>query len=377
MEYDVSIELRTIEALVFRVPIEKPVRTSFGIMHSRPMLLVRAVDAAGNEGWGEVWCNFPSCGAEHRARLIQETVAPLLVGQRFASPRDAYEMASRKLEVLAIQTGEPGPLAQAVAGIDIALWDLVARRNGVNVQKVLCGRFVGELPAYASGINPDQAEAQMDGARADGHRAFKLKVGFGEERDLANLTSLKARLETGERLMADANQAWDLGTARTMARKIDGFDLGWLEEPVRADTPLADWQALAREVKTPLAAGENQRGDAEFDAAIASGAFAIIQPDIGKWGGFSGCLPMVKRALEGGRRFCPHWLGGGIGLMAAAHLLAAAGGDGLLEMDVNPNPLRTLIEPLPEVRNGRIHLPDAPGLGVGPRLDELQRFAVV
>ncbi len=70
------IRLAAIEATAYRVPIETPVRTSFGIMRDRPAVLVRAVDDDGAEGWGEVWCNFPSVGAEHRARLVAEVVAP-------------------------------------------------------------------------------------------------------------------------------------------------------------------------------------------------------------------------------------------------------------------------------------------------------------
>src|SRR3712207_2089946 len=107
------IRLAAVEATAFRVPIETPVRTSFGIMRDRPAVLVRAVDEDGAEGWGEVWFNFPSVGAEHRARLVAEVVAPQFLGRGFSGPEEAFRAASRGLEVLAIQTGEAGPLAQA------------------------------------------------------------------------------------------------------------------------------------------------------------------------------------------------------------------------------------------------------------------------
>ena len=108
-------------------------------------------------------------------------------------------------------------------------------------------------------------------------------------------------------------------------------------------------------------------GDRVFDAAIASRAFAVVQPDCAKWGGISGCLPVARRIRAAGLRYCPHYLGGGIGLLASAHLLAAAGGEGALEIDANPNPLRTLLwGPLGEVRAGRVRLSGEPGLGVEP-----------
>lgn len=103
----------------------------------------------------------------------------------------------------------------------------------------------------------------------------------------------------------------------------------------------------------------------------------MLQPDLAKWGGFSGCLPVARRALAAGLRFCPHYLGGGVGLIAAAHLLAAAGGRGMLEIDANPNPLRTLLMgPLASVADGMSSLSDEPGLGIVPDLQALAEFRV-
>jgi L-alanine-DL-glutamate epimerase-like enolase superfamily enzyme len=174
----------------------------------------------------------------------------------------------------------------------------------------------------------------------------------------------------------DANQAWDLSTAVEMARKLATYGPIWLEEPLAADAPLHDWRHLAAASPIPLAAGENLRGEAAFDEAIGSGALGVIQPDVAKWGGITGCLPLARRIVAAGLRYCPHWLGGGIGLMASAHLLAVAGGDGLLEVDSNPNPLREgLAMPFPELKDGRLVLPDRPGLGIAPD-PEIERFAV-
>src|SRR5688500_791247 len=130
-----KIHLVALEAHVYRAPVETPVQTSFGIMRDRPAVLVRAVADDGTEGWGEVWCNFPAVGAEHRARLVEHSVAPLLVGREHASPGEAHRAVAGALEILAIQSGELGPIAQVVAGVDIALWDLAARRAGVPVYR--------------------------------------------------------------------------------------------------------------------------------------------------------------------------------------------------------------------------------------------------
>ncbi len=368
------LRVRSLRALVFRYPVATPVVTSFGAMRERPMVLVRAEDDEGAVGWGEAWCNFPAVGAEHRARLVESVLAPLLLDRKWSGPREAFLHLAQSTAVLAIQSGEPGPIAQVIAGADIALWDLAARKAGQPLWRHLGGTSP-RVRVYASGLNPDTPESVALERQAQGHCAFKLKIGFGAERDLANLRALRAALGDGGQLMVDANQAWTLEAALQTAPGLAAFGVKWLEEPLRADRPWADWRALAKTCPVPLAAGENLAGEAAFDAALSSGALGVVQPDIAKWGGFSGCLPVAKRVLAAGLRFCPHYLGGGVGLLASAHLLAAAGGDGMLEIDANSNPLRELTcGPLGRVRDGETALGEEPGLGVPPELEALREF---
>jgi D-galactarolactone cycloisomerase len=177
--------------------------------------------------------------------------------------------------------------------------------------------------------------------------------------------------------MVDANQAWEPEEARAMSAALAEFAPLWLEEPIAADQPLAVWRQLARDTRIPLAAGENLRGAETFDAALAAQAFGVIQPDPGKWGGFSGCVDVGKKALARGVMFCPHWLGGGIGLAAAMHLKAGVGGPGYVEVDANPNPLRELgVIPAFTVHEGRVTLNEIPGLGVVPNLAAIEPYRV-
>ena len=367
------IAITRIEAAVYRVPADPPVRTAFGVMHDRPCVLVRVEDDAGHHGWGEVFCNWPPPGAEHRARLVAEVLAPLALGRAWDHPSAVGEWLERRTRVLVLQCDEPGPFAQAIAGIDGAVWDLAARRAGLPLAVAL-GGAVRPVPAYASGINPDRPERMAAAKRAEGYAGFKLKIGFGRDRDLANLAAMRAELGPDARLMADANQAWSLDEATEMAAAMAPFGLYWLEEPVMADTALADWQRLARSAPMRLAAGENMRSRAEFAAAVASGAFGVVQPDAIKWGGVSGCTEVGRAIVAAGLDYCPHFLSGGIGLLASAHILAAVGGPGMLEVDANENPLRTLFaRPFPVLRDGAFVLTDAPGIGVEPDLAALER----
>jgi len=344
-----------IDVWVCRVPLEQAVATSFGVMKERPGLFLRLENADGAYGFGEVWCNFPSRGAEHRARHL-----------------------TKLTHIRALQSGERGPYAQAIAGLDIAAWDMSARAAGLPVRKLLNEAAPDMMPSYASGIHIRDAKNEISKCRAEGHRAFKVKVGFDLEDESVVLKELASSLGENERLFCDANQAWDLERALLFVEKMGDAAIGWLEEPLPADAPANDWKDLAGASGIPLAAGENIASKGGFDQAVNSGSFAFIQPDIAKWGGFTGCMAVARAAMRAGRTYCPHFLGGGIGLIASANLLAAAGGNGLLEIDVNPNPLRdAFLEQNILTADGTFHPGAEVGLGVTELPGELDPFVVL
>lgn len=358
------LRLKAVRARVYRAPIETPVATSFGTMRDRPMVLVEAEDGDGVTGLGEVWCNFPHVGAEHRARLVDGVLAPFATSRPWENPEALFHHLTAATEVLAIQSGEAGPFAQAIAGIDIAAWDIAARKQGKPLWQVVGGSSP-TIRVYASGLNPTAPEKLARQRHDQGYRAFKLKIGFGIERDVANLDALRDEFGPSVDLMADANQAWTLDQAIAAASRLDGFELRWLEEPLRADRPWAEWSRLKSMTKLPLAAGENIYGTTKFDEALSGGALSVMQPDLAKWGGITGCGHVARRIVQSDPIYCPHYLGGGIGLLASAHLLAGIGGSGRLEVDANDNPLRTMLcGPLNTVRDGQATLSGKPGLGI-------------
>ena len=349
-------------------------------MRNRPAVLVKAVDRDGTIGWGEAWCNFPTVGAEHRARLINEVCAELICDKEWQGPQAVFGQLTHQLHILALQSAEPGPIAQAIAGIDIALWDLAAKKAARPLYKYI-GDVFGQMiesqnhvPCYASGINPDQPEQTARALQEQGHTSFKFKVGFEDALDLRNMKAMRKALGEETTIMIDANQGWDFAKARERSKILGEWDRYWLEEPLAADRPAEEWQALSEASPIPLAGGENLRGDA-FAEACRQNYFKFIQPDVAKWGGISGCFTVAMETLNSGKIYCPHYLGGGIGLIASAHLLASAGGSGFLEVDCNPNPLKEqLADPFPVVTEGRLTLPQEPGLGVEPDLDRINEF---
>jgi L-alanine-DL-glutamate epimerase-like enolase superfamily enzyme len=359
------ITITRIQAWAFRSPTKKPVATSFGVMHDRPAVLVRVEDQDGAFGWGEIWANWPAAGAEHRLRLLEMDVAHLVLGVEFASPTDFFYKLDAQTRVRAVQGGEVGPFAQVIAGLDIALWDLAARREGVPLRRLIREDAPDTVPAYASGIQIFAADDLMLRARNDGHHRFKLKVGFDMAADVGAVHRIQSELAQNEFIACDANQAWSLEQAKAFLNGIKGVPLHWLEEPLPVFHDNVEWQSLADYAGVALAGGENIIGVADFDHAIKTGVLSVIQPDVAKWGGITGNFAVARNALKNNRRYFPHFLGAGIGMAASAELLAGAGGDGLLEVDVNENPLRTIFfgerEP---VSDGEWRCSDGPGLGI-------------
>ena len=365
--------IRRIQAFCYRYPLTTPVVTSFGEMRDRPTLFVRVEDDDDQTGWGEVWCNFPSVGAEHRTRLINEMLAPMLAGRAVTHPSEVFEHLSAATSVLALQSGEPGPFAQTIAGIDIALWDLFAKRAKTPLWRLL-GGTTGRMRVYASGINPAGCVEQAEAAMRRGHRAFKLKIGFDADNDRANLRGLR-RLVGDAFLAVDVNQGWGIEQALQLAPALEQFDLAWLEEPLRADHPWSEWRRLQKRLTIPLAGGENIAGYENFATALTEGMLTVVQPDAAKWGGITGCITVARDVLASKRHYCPHFLGGGIGLLASAHLLAGSRGGGLLEVDSNDNPLREdFCGAVADIKDGEIVLPETPGLGVEPDVKAIEKY---
>jgi len=360
---------------VFRAAIDTPIVTSFGSIPSRGMAMLRIENSDGVVGWGDIWGNFPTVTTEYRANLAAFTLPDLLLGKTVDDIPRFYHDLIERLNVLAVQSDEPGPVASVLAATDQALWDLAARKAGQPLRKLLNPEAADRIPAYASGLNPDDGPDTVTAERKLGHRNFKLKIGFGEDIDKANVRQIVDGLSPGERLFVDANQRWDLEQSIQAADWLAEAGVGWFEEPMVADAPAEQWRQLKAAARIPLAGAENLRGLDTIENAFDW--LDYIQPDLGKWGGITDCFAVARGAVAAGKAYCPHWLGGGVGLLHSAQVLAAAGGDGLLEMDVNENPLRDLtLSGALSIDDGFVDLPMGDGIGVEPDLSAIEQWRV-
>lgn len=354
-----------IDVWSFREPIMKPVRTSFGVMRDRRCVFVRLEDTDGCFGFGEVFANWPSAAPEHRVSLIAEDLAWRILGLEISDPGKFFLDLNKKVYPIALQSGEFGPFNQSISGIDVAIWDLFSRKAGKSLAKYLNANALVQVPVYASGIHIDRAEEEITKARCNNFNRFKIKVGFSQQPEIIKVNELSALNTPDETIMVDANQAWTPYYAEIFAKETIQAGLAWIEEPISADIGNDRWRKLGTSIKTPLAAGENIVGFDSFASVIASKHLSFIQPDVAKWGGISGCVSVARLAEDNGVKYCPHFLGGGIGLTASAHALAAAG-TGWLEVDTNESELRSAFNSVfdKDKSCGSWSIKEACGLGI-------------
>lgn len=348
-----------------------PVASSFGVRHERGVVLLKIEDASGLAGWGEVWSGMPASGALHRLNLLREFVVPALIGMRVQSVAAAVAQLRRLLQPVVRLAGEPGPVAQVLGGVDTALWDLQSRRVGLPLYRVLGGTRAS-MRCYASGLAPDSSGAQIDVLRKQGFRAFKFKAGFNDDRTIGQLLQQRRTLAPRDVMMLDANGGWQLANAVQALDALADGDFAWVEEPLGPERPAAEWLQLKAGTTLPIAAGENMFNRRDFVAAMSW--LDVIQPDLAKWGGVSGVMDTGRQAMDGGRLFCPHSFGTHVAAMASAHVLAATGGAGFVELDVNANPLRLSTVYADWINDGVLTLPEMPGLGFDVDVTALQPY---
>lgn len=344
-----------------RIFLSEPIRTSFGIMTHRQACLLELITDEGVSGWGESWINYPHWGLVERVATL-EAMVEQVVGQSFVRPQSITQGLWHSFSTIARQWGAPGPIAQAVSAIDLALWDIYGKIHGVSIRELL-GTRERRIAVYASGIGPGQIDRMLEHAQRLDMKGAKIKVGFGFDDDLNNI-KLARSIWGDQHLMLDANQAWDVPEAQAILPVLAEYQPDWIEEPLAAD----NWEGLTELSKQDLVAvalGENLYGK-DFNRVLNEPAVHYIQPDIAKTGGLTRALEIweMAKTSETSQVVLPHVFGTALSVVIGAHFSVAAKSP-WLELDLNPNPFREelLTNPL-MVKQGFMEIPSGPGWGV-------------
>ena len=349
------MKIRDLRADHYRIPLPVPLSDStHGTIRDFELITARVRDAGGGEGVGYTYTVGTGGGAVHS--LIARDIAPLLAGR----DADRIEELGQAMWWALHYGGRGGLVALAISAVDIALWDLRARRHGEPLWRVL-GGFDPRVPCYAGGIDLDfpldALLRQTDDNLAKGFRAIKMKVGRPAlHEDVERVQAMREHLGRGFPLMVDANMRWSVDEAIRAARALAPCELVWLEEPTIPDD-VPGHVRIVREGGLPIAAGENLHTLHEFRQLIAAGGVTFPEPDVTNCGGVTTFMKICHLAEAFNLPVTSH---GAHDL--TVHLLAAAPNRSYLEahgfgLD------RFIAEPL-RIEDGLALAPDRPGHGV-------------
>ena len=361
---------------ILEAPLTSVVPMSFSSLRARRVCLVE-VHADGAVGVGESWINYPDWVVSERIATLSEGVAGVLLGSDVRDPSASLRRLSAALLPLGRQWGAPGPIWQAISGVELALWDLAGKVTSRAVAELLAnGTPRSTVPAYASGVGPTDVEVLCERALSLGLGAIKVKLGFGYETDAETLRTARDVCGDDIRLLADANQAWDLATAIDMSTVLKAHRVEWIEEPL-AGNAVADLEEFAERTGLPVATGENVYGLDAFAEYVQSPAVRQVQPDVSKTGGLAVAAAVADFAAEAGVGVSPHCYGGALCLAASVHLGGAFDQVDWVELDVRDNPLRSdlLSSPL-VVRDGVVQVPTHAGLAGELDPDVVRQYQV-
>lgn len=333
---------------------------------------VCVADDEGNLGFGEC---FGLPNPRPCEILINELIGPALEGVALTTPDEMLADWRTYFGALGNTRGAP---MEALAGLDIAIWDLLARRAGKDLGAFL-GGTVAPVATYASPIpftgHPDRS---IDAARALldlGFTALKMKIGRDLATDLDHIRAVREFLPQPVPLMLDANCAFTREGAAALLDGLAGLDIAWLEEPL-PPSQLEDLAALAGRSPIPLAAGENEFTLDAFERLMTDGRIGIVQPNISRAGGVSGFLAIGELARRHGAEVSPHGVGTTVATAALIHTCTALPAFSIVEANRLLNPLRDDfgLDVMPDPA-GRLKPPAGPGHGGSPDWRRLAEFA--
>lgn len=336
----------------------------------RNAVFVRISTDSKIEGFGEIGeTAFLPQSVKH---IIEEQFVPLLVGE---DPLN-IERLWHKMYIRSSHWGRKGVVIPIISGLDIALWDIAAKYVKQPLYRILGGACREWIRLYASAGMEQPISDMIEDIRRyreQGYTAVKIRIGSELEEDIVRIRTIRESTGSDIDIMADAGQCytdhpWTDFTALQVARKLEPFNLFWLEEPLHPDN-LEGFRRLCGATTVPIATGENEFTRFGFQQLLSPRGVDIVQPDVTRSGGISECKKIAAMASAYQLPCAPHVFGSGVGLMANIHFIISTANCIILEHDRTVNPLRDSIleEPL-TVKNGMIGPPKTIGLGV--QLDE-------
>ena len=294
-------------------------------------------------------------GGQAAVHVIETVIGPALTGQDATDVEGLWDA----MYSMTLAYGRKGLAIMAISGVDLAVWDLRAKRANLPLAYILADDVRATVPAYRTGRSPDA----WINEGTEGFTALKLSLAMSANEDVGDVVDrvrrVREALGPGVQMMGDAFMSLDVETALRIADGIADVDLGWFEEPLPADD-LAGYARLRDECPIPVAGGEHEYTAKAFEILMADRLHAIVQPDVCWCGGLTELVKIYRLGEQYGVRVCPHrgsevW---------SLHAICALDPDPLAE---SGREWMTWVKDQPKIVNGEISL--GPGIGFGVRVD--------
>ena len=363
------MKISKIDTIIIGLPFENPgPESSFAIAEKNILssLLIRIETDKGIIGWGE---SFGYTSIETTKAALQSMVIPKLIGKKIESIDDINNI-NKELQLKLHIFGRYGVTMFALSGIDIALWDIIGKIENKSIATLLGGLKTNSLTAYASLFLYDDANATAKvstKAKNDGYEIIKLHENtmdpIKSSRDAIGDTSL----------MVDVNCVWSEKHVKEILNPLKEAKLYWLEEPI---WPPENYKGLSklRDEGMTIASGENACTSYQFEEMISNNAADILQPSVTKVGGISEIIK-ISKLKKNNNRVVPHSPYFGPGFIATLQVIGALIPDSEIErlyVDLKAD----LYDGASNIdENGRIHIPNGPGLGIEPNLETIEKFS--
>jgi len=357
-----------------------PLRRRFVYSRTIDTVVVRIETDTGDVGWGEAKAPV---APKATASIIELLLTDILIG---ADPREVLVLWERMYAGMRVRGHRAGFYIEAIAGVDIALWDLAAQAAGAPISTLLGGRMRDSVRVYASGIPslpleaPDEAIAELvaeaRGLRDAGYTGVKVAIGRGLRGDLRVIRALRDAMGADFAIYTDAAGVYSRADALRLGQALEELDVGFFEMPIPPED-VEGYAELAQALAMPIALDSIMTRH-ETVELIRNRAIDIVQPDVCRAGGITECRRIAELADCFGLAFQPHVsIGSAIHVAASAHLAVAMPNSIVCEYWIGENPIGARVAATPaQLKDGYLYAPPGPGLGIGLKADALLRHAV-
>ena len=319
------MKISSIKSHVLRYELDKELGYSQQYYKHRTAHLVEIETDEGITGWGE--CFGPGNIALANKYIVEKVIQPLIIGE---DPINK-EYIWHKVYNLLRDSGQKGMPIQALSGIDIALWDILAKKAKLPLYQLLGGKTNSKIPVYGYGMMLQKKSVEelcelfkkeANQIKEKNFKAMKMKVGLGPKEDLKLVSAVREAIGNNFKLMVDANHAYNKNDALYVGKGLDEMEIYWFEEPV-APEDYDGYKELKEKLKTNIAGGEAEFTKYGWNQLIKYNCIDIAQPEVCGLGGITEYLKVSALAQSNFIPIVNHVWGSALSVAVNLHLLTS------------------------------------------------------